>query len=526
VKCRFGFGPLWAPGRLWLPIACAAALVLGLLRLGGAGLWIDEIYTARWAALPWRELFGALAGSLHPPLFFALERLVIQAAGDGEAGLRLLSLLAGVGAVAMSFWAFRPVLNQRAAAATAWLLALSPQFFLYARMACYYALATLLAMAAHGLFVRLAVRRGRPRSWALYAVVSALMLLTSYLSLCLVLAHGVWAIFARRRPGLWKRWLAATAGAAFLLSPWLIAVAAARTRQLVIPAVSPPAEWALLLGYDFHALTASELLYPWEPLGAVGILCGGWLLLMGGLAAVRRGLGRSVLLPALAALVLSWAIVSTLQRATPFVGLPARTLFLWPFAAVVMALGILDSAQHRSLRWAATAGVAAAWLTGWVHLYRLEHFMNPIYLTPGREVAADLARDVGPGDAVLAEDDSGVNYYFVRLNSRVPLSDPVDTAAVSVLLGPARIQRVWWVRLSRDGSVRARPAGRTQALLGGWGRLEERKSYLEIDPAYRAVKRLALGMPGYQHRLVVERYRRRGTAEGEDRAVQNGPAGK
>src|SRR6266581_4860094 len=393
------------------------------MRLGGAGLWIDEIYTARWAALPWRGLFGALAGNLHPPLFFALERLAVGAGAGGEVGLRLLSLVAGVAAVALSFWAFRPVLNVRAAAATAWLLALSPQFFLYARMACYYALATLLAMAAHGLFVRLAVRRGRPRSWALYAVASALMLLTSYLSLCLVLAHGVWAIFARRRPGLWKRWLAATAGVALLLSPWLIAIAAARTRELVIPARSHPAEWVLLLGYDFHALTASELLYPWEPLGVAGILCGGWLLLMGGLAAVRRGLGRSVLLPALAALVLSWAIVSTLPRATPFVALPARTLFLWPFAAVVMALGILDSAQHRSLRWAATAGVMAAWLVGWVHLYRLEHFMNPIYLTPGREVAADLARDAGPGDAVLAEDDSGVNYYLARLNSRVLVAD-------------------------------------------------------------------------------------------------------
>src|SRR5262249_22643644 len=150
-------------------------------------LWIDEIYTARWATLPWRDLFSALAASFHPPLYFVLERLVVQVAGDQEAALRLLSLVAGVASLAVTFWAFRPVLNEGAAAATAWLLALSPQFFLYARMARYYALATLLAMAAHGLFVRLAVGRGRPRSWALYAVASALMVLTSYLTVCLVL---------------------------------------------------------------------------------------------------------------------------------------------------------------------------------------------------------------------------------------------------------------------------------------------------------------------------------------------------
>ena len=526
MKSWFGLGPLWAPGRWWLPISCAVALALGLARLGTPGLWIDEIYTARWAALPWHGLLGALAGSLHPPLFFVLERLAVQVAGDREVGLRLLSLIAGVASVAVTFWAFRPVLNERAAAVTAWLLALSPQFFLYSRMACYYALATLLAMTAHGLFVRQAVRRGRPRSWAFYALVSALMLLTSYLTLCLVLAHGVWAIFARRRPGLWKRWLAATAGTLVLVAPWLVAVEVVRTRPLVTPAIRPPVEWALLLGYDFHALTASELLYPWEPLGVVGLLCGGWLFLVGGLAALRRGLGRSVLLPALAALALSWAIVSTLPRATPFVGLPSRTLFLWPFAAVVMALGVLDSAQRRPLRAVAAAGVLVTWLLGWVHLYRQEHYLNPIYLTPGREVAAALAKEATPGDAVLSEDDSGVNYYFARMGASLPVCDPVDTASARALLDPAGIRRAWWVRLSRDGSVRARPAGGTEALLSGWGTLEERKSYLEIDPGYQAVKRGALGLTGYRHRVVVERYRRRGVPESVGPGISHATAGR
>jgi hypothetical protein len=508
VKSRFGLGPVFAPGRLWLPLACAVALIAGLVRLGDPGLWIDEIYTARWLALPWDRLFATLRDGFYPPVFFVLEALAVRVAGDSEVGLRLLSLLAGVGAVAATFWAFRPLLNERFAAGTAWFLAISPQFFLYARMARYYALAALVAMIAHGLFVRLAVQRGRPRSWILYALASALMVLTSYLTLCLLVAHGVWAAFARRRRGLGRGWLLATAGTLLLLSPWLLMIGGGARGVLAPGAAARPGEWLPLLGFDFHALTASELLYPWEPLGALGLLCGGWLLLAGGIAAVRRGLGRSVLLPALAALALSWAAVSTIPRETPFVALPPRTLFLWPFAAVVMALGALDSAQHKPLRWAATLGLMLAWAGGWLHLYRQEHYLNPIYLTPGREVARDLRGELGADDAVISDDDSGANYYLAREAGAVKVLEPGDPAAVSALLASHDLRRVWRVRLSRDGSRRSHPSGSTEDALAGWGAVTATRGYLAIDQRYRAVKRSLLGMPGYPDRVVVERWER------------------
>ena len=136
--------------------------------------------------------------------------------------------------------------------------------------------------------------------------------------------------------------------------------------------------------------------------------------------------------------------------------------------------------------------------------------MNPIYVTPGREVAGDLMRDTVAGDAVLSEDDSGTNYYLARLGARIPVHDPVDPAAVRELLDSPTVQSVWWVRLSRDGSQRERPTARTEEMLAVWGTLEASRGYLEIDPRYRAIKRAVLGMPGYEHRVVVERWRRKG----------------
>ena len=507
-----GLGPIFAPGPLWLGFACSAALALGLWRLSATPLWCDEIYTARWTRLDWPGLMQALRTDLHPPLYFVIENLWVRALGENEVGLRLFSVVTGVLTVAASFWAFRPLLNDRLSAAAAWMLALSPQFFLYARMARYYALAALVALIAHGLFVRLVVKRGRPRSWFLYGLFVALLLYTSYVAVCLVLAHFVWAVAARRRrPRLWKAWLAAAAGGFALFAPWLGAlIQQARTAHGLLPSVaSGPAGLVLMLGYDVHALTASELLVPWSVAGVAGLVAGVALLLSGSLAAVRRGLGRSVLVPSVTALALAWIVVGLLAHATPFVGLPARTLFMWPFASVVLAIGLLDPVYHRGGRMIAAALLLGAWATGWWHLYTSEGWMNPIYLTPGRQVATQVAREAGAGDLVLSEDDTGVNYQLERAHFAGKVIDPQDEAMALAALAEASRARLWYVRLSRDGSARIRPAEQIEARLREWGAVSERQGYLESDPVYRAAKQRLLGLPGWRWRIVVERWERR-----------------
>lgn len=510
MKKVLGLGPIFSPGPRWLLLACLAGLVLGLVNLSNPGLWCDEIYTARWTQLSLAGLMQALRTDLHPPLYFILENLAVGAFGESEAGLRVLSVLAGLAVIAVSYWAMRPLFNERLSAAAAWFLALSPQFFLYSRMARYYSLAALVAMLAHGLFVRLMVRRGKPRSWLLYGLSVALLLYTSYIAVCVVLAHGVWSVFARRRRGLWQPWLAATAGGVLLFTPWLGAlIAQSRTAYGLLPSViAGPGGLALMLGFDLHALTASELVFPWTPLGFVGLVCGGFLLFAGSLAAVRRGLGRSVLLPALSALGFAWVVLGLLAHATPFVGLPARTLFIWPFAAALLALGALDPAQHKSARVVATLGLLACWAVGWLHLYGARDWMNPIYLTPGREVAAYVAERADAGTLVLSEDDTGANYYLDRLGFGGTVIDPMNAGATAAALTRDSLTTVWWVRLSRDGSRRNRPDAATAALLDAWGRRQEAHPFLRVDPVYRVIKRRVLGLPGYEYRVSVEVYRR------------------
>ncbi len=508
-----GLGPVFAPGPVWMVLACIVAAVLAGWRLGDPGLWCDEIYTARWMRLDLPALIATLRSDLHPPLYFLLESFVVRWVGDSESGLRLLSLLSGIATIPATYWAFRPVLNERLCAATAWMLALCPQFFLYARMGRYYAFAALLAVLAHGLFVRLAVKRGGPRSWLLYGLSVAALLYTSYVAVCLVLAHFVWALAAqRRRPRLWKAWIAAAGGGFVLFLPWLLAlVQQVKQAQGLLPSViTGPTGLALMLAFDLQALTATELQAPWTAAGIAGLVGGSALLALGALAAVRRGLGRSVLVPALTALALAWIVIGTLAHATPFVGLPARTLFMWPFAAVVLAIAALDPVYPRLLRIALTGALLIAWTSGWVNLHRAEGWMNPIYLTPGREVAADLGPRLQAGDGVLAEDDTGVPYYlFERGRPGIPFGDPVIEASTLAMLSDPRISRIWFVRLSRDGSQRVRGGHQVEKRLARWGTLDHEQGWLPIDPTYQALKRRLTGMPGYDHRIVVQRWVRR-----------------
>lgn len=533
-------------------LAALSALALGLTRLDQPNLWIDEIYTARWTRLPLAGVIAALKSDLHPPLFFLIEREVVRHLGVGEWGLRAFPVAMGAMAVFATFWAFCPALGARAALAASWVLALMPDFGLYARMARYYSLAVLLAMISHGLFVRAAggvpngagtrqgsaapagggergaIARPGPHAahWPLYALVVAAILYTSYAAACLPLAHGLMLAIRRDRAAL-SRWALAMAAAALLFAPWagVLAHQLRTASQLLLSVVPGALRLVLMPAYVLIALSSSELVMPWTVPGAIGLVAGFAALMLGARAIRERGTGRALTGAALAAGAIGFTLLALLTRATPFIAAPARLLFLWPFAAAL--IGAALTTRPNAARLTLAFALAAAWAVGWMHLYAARGFMNPIYLTPAREAARDIARAWRPGDLVLAEDDSGIPWYLERMGYRGVVLDPVDPlTAARALEGEAarRLQsasgssapaadaarprpaRVIWARLSRDGSARIRPVAPTRALLAAWGRPIVTDRYLPIDPTLIALKTRLLGHPVDSDRLIVQWY--------------------
>jgi uncharacterized membrane protein len=84
----------FSPNILWI-VATAAALRLPTL--GRESLWYDETFTA-WVAgrLSWDNMLRAIAGDVHPPLWYIVERVVIGVFGQSEAALRLPAALFGL----------------------------------------------------------------------------------------------------------------------------------------------------------------------------------------------------------------------------------------------------------------------------------------------------------------------------------------------------------------------------------------------------------------------------------------------
>jgi len=207
--------------RAGILLVLAAGLILRVWHLGARSVWTDEGSTWTAATLPLRELIRFCAEKdASPPLYYLLTSLALRF-GDGEAPLRMVSVLASVGLVWLTYRIARLHAGTREATLAAALVALSPFQLLYAQEARTYALVACFAVLALYLFAR-AVLFDRRRAWLPLIGASALALYTQSIAL---LGMGVQGALAagtaagRRRFG---RWTLAQAIAFALYLPWMI----------------------------------------------------------------------------------------------------------------------------------------------------------------------------------------------------------------------------------------------------------------------------------------------------------------
>lgn len=216
-----------APARGPAPPAAAAAArdgawwwvpALVLAGLGGwlvarrYGFWYDELYTAEVAPEPLGRLFGAFVrgeGTIAylrdaPPSYnfayyvVAHTWLWLTPFGADEVGLRLLSLVAMVGAVAVLTRAVGLVAGRRTGLVAGLLVATNPFVVAYSAEARGYALA-LLATSAAALGLARWLDGGTLR---LYAVAAAAAGLFHWYALLVTASFAVAAVVLRRRPAL------------------------------------------------------------------------------------------------------------------------------------------------------------------------------------------------------------------------------------------------------------------------------------------------------------------------------------
>ncbi|MDQ6805669.1 MAG: glycosyltransferase family 39 protein [Actinomycetota bacterium] len=243
-------------------LVTVAGLVGRLLFLGHQPLWRDEAFTAVVVQRPWGQMLDAVRSDSAPPLGYLIDHLMV-ALWSGPAALRVVSALAGAGAIPLGAALGRRVAGDRGGVVSALLCALTPALVLSARDARMYALATTLVMSSTVLLWRAVQTPSRSR-WVAYAAVTALALYTQYFAVFAVAAQ-VAAVSVLLRLG-WRTTLSAglAAGIALLsLAPWLF-VARAQFTHIV------DAFWVTRLGFlsvvgVFVPFFSGPPVDPWTP---------------------------------------------------------------------------------------------------------------------------------------------------------------------------------------------------------------------------------------------------------------------
>lgn len=166
--------PFRATPVLFAALATAACAAICSFRLGEKSLWLDELFSIAFVREPWPVFFRILELRDANMSFYYIILKGWARFGDGEAMLRVPSVLFAVASVPALFLLGRRLVGERSAAVACWLLALSGFLFRHAREARGYSLVVLLLILAALALARAGSQEGRRGDLAAFVLLSAL----------------------------------------------------------------------------------------------------------------------------------------------------------------------------------------------------------------------------------------------------------------------------------------------------------------------------------------------------------------
>jgi len=185
-------------GRLRTAFIVGAWMLVGLaLRVASIntrGLWLDEAITVKQASRTFLRVIQKLATGVHPPLYHITMHFWLKYFGKSEIALRSFSVIVGVIAIPVAYWAGKRIYDRRTGLIAAGLIALSPFQIWYSQEARMYTLLFLGGLLSTT-FLVLAIRENRKRLWVGYLVFTTMGLFTHYFFLFLMLGQIVFYVF-------------------------------------------------------------------------------------------------------------------------------------------------------------------------------------------------------------------------------------------------------------------------------------------------------------------------------------------
>jgi len=190
------------PSKVLLPLILIAAATVRLYELGRESLWYDGLYGLWLSRLPISELLPESIASGHPPLYYLVNHFLLML-GEGNAWFRMLSVIAGIFTVWLSYLICVEMFSRRTAIWAAVFTAFSPYLVRYSRESTAYSTWIAVYLLAVYFLIK-AVKNGGAKLWAAYIVATLLAFSVHYFSISLIPVSIVIYLFVSEEKG-WGR---------------------------------------------------------------------------------------------------------------------------------------------------------------------------------------------------------------------------------------------------------------------------------------------------------------------------------
>ncbi|HYL35648.1 MAG TPA: glycosyltransferase family 39 protein [Bryobacteraceae bacterium] len=355
--------------RFALLASAAAILIVGAIRLGDLAGYDDALYSVQAKGIvrtgDW--LTPRIRGSAaleHPPLFVWTQAAFLDAFGISDPVAKLPSALCALGAVLLTYWLARRLLDDELAAALAMLVLLATPYFLkYAGRAMTDAPTTLLFVCAISSW---SLAEDDPR-WFLAAggFTALTLMIRGLIGFGLPVIFAVHLIAVRRRPE-WRYVIPALIVALLPVTVWygylllryrehFVDSHQGWLEREVYGSLTPP--WRRYTGAIEYAWMLMKSYWPWLPA------------MLAGLVVVVRGRRRPLFL------LVCWVGTLFLLCAAARSRVLRYLLPAYPAFAILAAIGVLRWVRRdiveRAMDWVAPVAVAGAvsiallWPPGW-----------------------------------------------------------------------------------------------------------------------------------------------------------------
>ena len=403
-------------------IIFAAAAVLLFVNLGGRDYWSDEIFSLPKMNDP-KVVLAQSSMDVHPPLFFLSEFYWIQLFGRSEAAARSLPALFGLLTITLSFLIARKILPGNRVALYLALLATSPFFLFYSRMAGYYSLTGFLALLSLFFFLQLCIKM-KPGAHIGFWLSVLLLIYTDYVGFLYVFCLSVYYFWENRNSPR-RLLIYAVWGIAVLLLylPWisnLMQGASAGTSpypvenepgmrdfRLIGSIIYNAIQSAVRLFYTIYNFTLGETVFPWNPIVFIG--AGGAFLLF--INSLKSGKGNKsfwlfVLILPFVLYLIAVIFYSKVFSASNFALLPSKMFFLQP----LWLLFLFKGRSGQKIVYLGAGLLLIFNLCALTNYYRGTQFLNPKFIVPWRAIVSNIESSYKPGDLVVTDESPLLHY--------------------------------------------------------------------------------------------------------------------